>query len=144
MNRESGKQSIENTRVSVGEIKETAEKITSEGKAIDDILKGYSYDGLDSDDIASFKSGVEGYSKDFEAERQSQIDNPSNEAISGSNKDINELNEGKSSVNEGINAANKATAISDIGSGNSEQISSQFENSKNEYENLISENQNLI
>lgn len=140
MNREMGKNKLEDTKDKFEQIGEAGDDIASKAEQIDSGLNNINLDGLDAEDIAAKDAATEGYKADFDSAVDEQISSPTNDARETASSDVEQLNESKDRVNDARTQFENISGISDIGSNNAEQASSQMETSVSDYENIIEDN----
>jgi hypothetical protein len=139
MNREIGKNNLEQTKDTVQEINESAEKRASDAEQVNSILQGINLDGLTSDDVSALDETKSGYSKDYQSAISQEVSEPTNEVDSKGQEDISGLNESKDQVDVARDSFNEAAGVSEIGASNAEKASSKMEDSSSQYEQIIDE-----
>lgn len=144
MNRETGRNNLEQTKDTTKEINESAEKRVGDAERVNSILDGINLDGLTSDDIAALDETKSGYSKDYESVVSQEVVEPTNEVDSKGKEDISGLNESKDQVNTAREGFEAAAGISEVGAANAEKASAKMEDSSNQYEQIIEEYSSVI
>lgn len=140
MNREMGKNKLEDTKGKFEQIGETGDDIATKAEQIDSGLNNINLDGLDAEDIAAKDAATEGYKADFDSAVDEKISSPTNDVRETASSDVEQLNESKDRVNDARTQFENISGVSDIGSNNAEQASSQMETSVSDYENIIEDN----